>query len=725
MQYSFTQEIRNLINGQCRDPFSILGMHECSLGLEVRVFIPNAQRIILLSKYPSKPILELSPTTNNGFFIGVLSGIKEKFAYQLDIYWENYHEVRDDPYSFWFWLQELDVWLLKQGKHLRAYEKLGAHPFKIGDTEGVIFAVWAPNAKRVSVVGDFNFWDGRQHPMRLRQETGVWELFIPQVKVKQLYKYELITSQNKTVLKADPYAFGTEIRPNTASRVEAFPKPPMSDTTFKIANNFNKPISIYEVHLGSWKRHQDNSWLSYRELADELLPYVKDMGFTHLELLPIMEHPFDGSWGYQPIGLFSPTSRFGSPDDFAYFLQTARDQGIHIILDWVPGHFPEDEHGLRQFDGTTLYEYPNPKEGMHLDWNTLVYNYSRFEVRNYLISNALYWLDVYGVDGFRFDAVASMIYRDYSRKSGDWIPNKFGGRENLEAISFLQEVNHDIGQYYPGCITIAEESTDYPCVTKPPENNGLGFHYKWNMGWMHDTLNYLKLDPIYRKYHHNLITFGLTYAYSENFILPLSHDEVVYGKCSILNKMSGDTWQKFANLRAYYAFMWAYPGKKLLFMGSEFGQWNEWNHDSQLDWYLVTEGKNNLHQGVSQLITDLNNIYRQNPALYELDYQAAGFNWLVVDDNQNSIFVFERIDNQGNRIIVLSNYTPVVHYNYQFGVSESGKYQEILNTDSIYYGGSNVGNLGSIVTQKVASHGKPYSLIVTVPPLATLYLVRA
>ncbi|OCG27325.1 1,4-alpha-glucan branching enzyme [Gilliamella sp. wkB108] len=724
MQYSFTQEIKRLINGQCNDPFSILGMHQCGSSLEVRVFIPNATRIVLLNKYPSQPIIELSQIDKTGFFVGKLPNKKQKFAYQLDIYWGDYHEVRDDPYSFWFWLQELDVWLLKQGKHLRAYEKLGSHPVKIGDTQGVIFAVWAPNAKRVSVVGDFNFWDGRQHPMRLRQETGVWELFIPQIKVGQLYKYELITSQNAVVLKADPYAFGTEIRPNTASRVENFPKSPICDKTFKEGNQFDKPIAIYEVHLGSWKRHKDNSWLTYRELADELLPYVKEMGFTHLELLPVMEHPFDGSWGYQPIGLFSPTSRFGSPDDFAYFLQAARDQDIHIILDWVPGHFPEDEHGLRQFDGTTLYEYPDPKEGVHRDWNTLIYNYSRFEVRNYLISNALYWLDVYGVDGFRFDAVASMIYRDYSRPDGNWIPNKYGGRENLEAISFLQEVNHDIGKYYPGCITIAEESTDYPYVTKPPENNGLGFHYKWNMGWMHDTLNFLKLDPIYRKYHHQLITFGLFYAYSENYILPLSHDEVVYGKCSILNKMSGDTWQKFANLRAYYAFMWAYPGKKLLFMGSEFAQWNEWNHDSKLDWFLLTEEKDNLHQGVLQLVKNLNKLYQHNPPLYELDYQPAGFNWLVVDDNQNSIFVFERVDRQGKKIVVITNFTPVIRYNYQIGISESGKYQEILNTDSNYYGGSNVGNLGSITAKKIPSHGKPYSLELTVPPLATLYLTR-
>lgn len=722
---ALSDKIDKVVNGQCRDPFAILGMHVTDQGIEVRVFIPNASAVLLLDKFTQIPLLELNNVDSRGFFVGCLPNQYQKFAYQLDIHWGDYHEIRDDPYHFGLFLQEMDTWLLKQGKFLDAYQKLGSHPITLDDTEGVMFSVWAPNAKRVSVVGDFNFWDGRQHPMRLRQEIGVWELFLPQAKVGQLYKYELIDINNDVILKADPYAFCMEVRPNTASRIVNFPAKSNTTHHARPGNHFDQPIAIYEVHLSSWRRHDNNHWLSYRELADTLIPYVKEMGFTHIELLPITEHPFDGSWGYQPIGLYSPTSRFGSPSDFAYFLDKARQQNLYIILDWVPAHFPEDAHGLRLFDGTPLYEYSDPKEGYHQDWHTLIYNYKRYEVRNYLISNALYWVNVYGIDGFRFDAVASMIYRDYSRKDGEWVPNQYGGKENLEAISFLKEINQDLGRYCKDVITIAEESTDYPYVTKPPENNGLGFHYKWNMGWMHDTLNYLKLDPIYRKHQHDLLTFGVLYTYSENYVLPISHDEVVHGKGSLLNKMWGDEWQKFAGLRAYYAFMWAYPGKKLLFMGCEFAQKSEWNHDSQLDWYLLNDQKDNKHVGTQQLIKDLNAVYRSQSALYECDYTSKGFQWLVVDDCNNSIFVFERIDQQDRRVIVISNFTPNVHYDYRIGINYPGEYQELINTDLAGYGGSDVKNPVTIKSENKKSHDKPYSLLLTIPPLATLYIVRS
>lgn len=719
-----SKKINEIINGQCQDPFATLGMHINYHGLEVRAFIPNATSLFLLDKTNQTRVAEFNQVDPRGFFVAKLPNILARFAYQLEVYWDDYREIREDPYHFGLLIQEMDTWLLKEGKFLDAYKKLGTHLITIGDVDGVMFALWAPNAKRVSVVGDFNFWDGRQHPMRLRRETGIWELFLPCAKEGQLYKYELIDRNNDIILKADPYAFYSEIRPNTASKITHFPTKITTKTDYRNKNDFNQPMSIYEVHLGSWRRHDDNSWYSYRELADSLIPYVKEMGFTHIELLPISEFPFDGSWGYQPIGLYSPTSRFGSPDDLAYFLAKAREQHIYVLLDWVPAHFPEDAHGLRRFDGTCLYEYSDPKEGFHQDWNTLIYNYKRYEVRNYLISNIMYWVKIYGIDGFRFDAVASMLYRDYSRKDNEWIPNQYGGKENLEAISFLKEINQFLGRYCPGVITIAEESTDYPCVTQPPENNGLGFHYKWNMGWMHDTLNYLKLDPIYRKYNHDLLTFGMLYAYTENYILPLSHDEMVHGKYSLINKMWGDEWQKFATLRAYYGFMWAYPGKKLLFMGSEFAQKNEWNHDIQLDWYLLNCANDNKHLGVQQLVKDLNSIYQQYPQLYELDFSPSGFKWTIVDDCNNSIYAFERIDKNGNVIIALCNFTYNVHYGYRVGVQQEGCYRELLNTDLVKYGGSDVKNPTRIESREESSHGKPHSLLLTIPPLATVYLIK-
>ena len=562
--------------------------------------------------------------------------------------------------------------------------------------------------------------------MRFHPENGLWEIFIPKATLGSLYKYELLDANDTLRLKADPYAFASQLRPDTASQVSVLPDTvPMTEARKK-ANGLDQPISIYEVHLGSWRRNlANNFWLNYDEIADQLIPYVKEMGFTHIELMPINEFPFDGSWGYQPLGLYSPTSRFGTPQQLRSFIQKAHDAGINVILDWVPGHFPSDTHGLAYFDGTALYEHADPREGFHQDWNTLIYNYGRNEVKNFLSGNGLYWLERFGIDALRVDAVASMIYRDYSRKEGEWIPNQYGGRENLEAIDFLKHTNYVIGNELDGCITIAEESTAFPGITNPPEMGGLGFHYKWNMGWMNDTLSYMELDPVYRQHHHDQLTFGMLYNYTENFILPLSHDEVVHGKGSLLDKMPGDAWQKFANLRAYYGYMWGHPGKKLLFMGAEFAQGREWDYQESLDWFLLDDQNGGgWHSGVQNLVKDLNHFYKQTPAMYQLDFDPQGFEWLVVDDYQNSIFAFARKDRDGNEVIVVSNFTPVPRENYRIGVNHAGVYQEVLNTDSEYYQGSNLGNYGMNVTEEIASHNKAQSLSLTIPPLATIYLQR-
>lgn len=561
--------------------------------------------------------------------------------------------------------------------------------------------------------------------MRQRRENGLWELFLPAVTLGQLYKYEIIDCHGQTRLKADPYAFEAQMRPETASLTRGL-LPPASppDAARRRANAMNQPIAIYEVHLGSWRRHAENNyWLSYLELAEQLVGYVKYMGFTHIELLPINEHPFDGSWGYQPLGIYAPTRRFGTPEDFRALIDAAHQVGLNVLLDWVPGHFPSDEFGLAQFDGTALYEYADPKEGRHQDWNTLIYNYGRNEVRNYLAGNALFWLERYGLDGLRVDAVASMIYRDYSRAAGEWVPNFYGGNENLEAIAFLRYTNHTVGTQRDGAVTVAEESTSFSGVTRPPDAGGLGFHYKWNMGWMNDTLHYMQLDPVHRKYHHHQMTFSMVYAYSENFVLPLSHDEVVHGKGSILQRMPGDDWQKFANLRAYYGFMWGHPGKKLLFMGNEFAQRREWNHDISLDWHLLDD-ENGYHAGVQRLVRDLNQCYRSYPSLYECDYTFSGFQWLVSDDHENSVFAFLRRDNAGNEMLVVSNFTPVPRQGYRIGVPNGGRWHEVLNTDSGYYNGSNEGNQGEIHSEPVPWHYHGYSLSLTLPPLATIFLLR-
>ncbi len=716
--------INQIFSGRYSDPFSLLGMHEVTAGLEVRALLPDADQVWVIDTEKQSRVAELRRTDDRGFFVGLMPRRKKPFRYQLEVRWGDDVYTLDDAYRFGTLLQDIDIWLLAEGTHIRPYEKLGAHPMTLDGVEGVSFAVWAPNATRVSVVGEFNFWDGRRHPMRLRRENGIWELFIPSAREGHLYKFELIDCYGQMSLRADPYAFEAQMRPETASLVRKIPDVVEFSPQRKKANALDQPVSVYEVHLGSWRRHADNNyWLSYGELAEQLIQYVKWMGFTHIELMPINEHPFDGSWGYQPLGMYAPTRRYGSPVEFKAFIDAAHDAGLNVILDWVPGHFPSDSYGLAKFDGTALYEYADPREGYHQDWNTLIYNYGRHEVRNYLAGNGFYWIERYGIDGLRVDAVASMIYRDYSRKAGEWIPNFYGGRENLEAISFLRYTNQTIGRELGGAVTLAEESTDYPGVTMPPDANGLGFHYKWNMGWMNDTLRYMQLDPVHRKYHHNLLTFGVLYAYSENFMLPLSHDEVVHGKGSLLDKMPGDAWQKFANLRAYYGFMWAHPGKKLLFMGCEFAQGREWNFNQSLDWHLLDD-PNGWHAGVQHLVRDLNHTYRDQSALYALDFNPRGFEWLVVDDHENSVFAFARRDDQGNEIIVISNFTPVPRYNYRIGVGRAGRYREILNTDAHYYHGGNIGNIGDVYTDPYPTHQRDHSISLVIPPLATIYLRR-
>ena len=618
-------------------------------------------------------------------------------------------KARSQPF-----ITDFDMHLLQGGKHIYAYKKLGAHITESNGMKGVNFAVWAPNASRVSVVGDFNSWDGNKNVM-MPSDSGVWQIFIPGLVKGQFYKYELLDhSGNLLPLKADPYQFYSERPPSTASVVWDLPNAKSQRGNGQTRRD---AISIYEVHLGSWRRGLDNEILSYKDFAEQLVSYAKDMGFTHIELLPISEHPFDGSWGYQPTGLFAPTSRFGTPDEFKSFIDAAHKAGVKVLLDWVPGHFPNDAHGLAKFDGTHLYEHADPREGEHKDWGTLIYNYGRNEVLNFLVSNTVFWMEQYGIDGLRVDAVASMIYRNYSRKADEWVPNIYGGVENLEATAFLKRMNETVYGEFPDTVTVAEESTAWAGVSKPTYDGGLGFGFKWNMGWMHDTLEYMQLDPIHRKYHHDKMTFGMIYAYTENFVLPLSHDEVVHGKGSLLGKMPGDEWQKFANLRAYYGFMFGHPGKKLLFMGAEFGQSHEWNHDQSLDWHLL---ENNLHKGVQNLVRDLNNLYRNTPALYINDAEPKGFEWL--DNNVDySIFVFTRRgDSEKELAIVVSNFTPTPHENYRIGVPLKGFYTESLNSDAADYGGSGMGNYGGLTSEATPYNGQPHSISLTVPPLATL-----
>ncbi len=742
-------DLAALMHAEHRDPFAVLGPHEVDDRWWVRAVLPGAQAVDVVSTEMTQAgtvMATLVRLPGTDVFEGVISSLlttseplADPLAYCLRVDWGTHTSDIEDPYRFPSVLGELDVWLLAEGTHQRPFECLGAHLCEVNGVVGVAFAVWAPNAQRVSVVGDFNQWDGRRHMMRLRRECGVWEIFAPHVAVGDCYKFEILNAQGHVVLKADPYAFRMQLRPGTACIVCPLPPVrPLPDGR-QLANSFASPMSIYEVHLGSWRRTLDGvaadsefagqgRWLSYRELAESLVPYCVEMGFTHIELLPVSEHPLDGSWGYQPIGLYAPSARFGSPDDFAVFVDAAHAAGLGVILDWVPGHFPTDANGLAQFDGTALYEYADTREGFHQDWNTLIFNFARTEVRNYLVGNALYWLERYNIDGLRVDAVASMLYRDYSRKAGEWIPNVHGGRENLEAIAFLQRMNHVVGTERPGAITLAEESTSFPGVTRPPESGGLGFHYKWNMGWMNDTLRYTSLDPLYRQHHQNQLTFGLMYAFTENFLLPLSHDEVVHGKGSLLQRMPGDAWQRFANLRAYYALMWAYPGKKLLFMGSEFAQWAEWNADACLDWPALQDPQ---HSGVQRLVMDLNRVMRHFTALHTLDHDSHGFQWLSHDDAAQSVVAFARhsapvtgggVSVDASVVVVVCNFTPMVRHGYRIGVPKAGSYREIINSDGAVYGGSGVGN-GVVQTETQTEHGLEDSLVMTLPPLSTVILV--
>ncbi|WGE74540.1 1,4-alpha-glucan branching protein GlgB [Actinobacillus equuli] len=726
--YNYSEQdssfIEQLSGGYCKDPFSYLGSHFENRHCIVRVYLPEADDVKIIDE-KGRCLSDTLKIDDCGVFVAVFDCSDPHVYYRLRVTYPLGEIDIEDPYRFKSSLFALDNWLLSEGTHLRPYEKLGAH-FEIQENiAGVRFSVWAPNAKRVSVVGDFNYWDGRVHSMRFHVESGIWDIFIPNIDAGSLYKFELLDSHGQLRLKSDPYAFASQLRPETASVVAGLPDIVEVEEKLRRANNIDQPISIYEVHLGSWRRNLENNyWLNYDEIANELIPYVKDMGFTHIELLPITEYPFDGSWGYQPTGLYSPTSRFGSPHDLRTFIRKAHAAGIAVILDWVVGHFPTDSHGLAQFDGSHLYEHQDPREGYHQDWNTLIFNYGRNEVFNYLSGNALYWTERFGIDGLRVDAVSSMIYRDYSRKDGEWIPNQYGGRENLEALDFLRRTNQMLEQEGHAAVTIAEESTSFNGITHAVSRQGVGFDYKWNMGWMNDTLRYMALDPIHRKYHHDWMTFGMIYQYSEKFILPLSHDEVVHGKGSLIGKMPGDCRQKFANLRAYYGYMWGYPGKKLLFMGNEFAQGREWNFNESLDWFLLGEEGGNWHKGMLNWVRDLNRVYQQYPALYQLDHEPSGFEWSVVDDWQQSVFAFERKAKDGSSVIVVSNFTPIVRHNYRIGVAQDGVYKEILNSDAAYYAGSNVGNYGEILCEEEPSHGKPYSLSVSLPPLATIFIVR-
>ena len=724
-------DIELIIRAEHPNPFLVLGPHLSprERGLSIRVFRPKAERVTILwgnrgDEYAARRV---DPA---GFYEAVVPLDGEAIgtdispaSYRLRLTEHGRTYETYDPYAFPPLLSDYDLYLLGEGTHFQNYEKLGAHVREISGVRGVHFGVWAPNAMRLSVVGDFNNWDGRVNPMRSRP-TGVWEIFVPGLGEGSLYKFEIRSRSGEILtLKADPYGFAAEVRPKSSSVVAS-----LDGYEWKDAEWMNRraqfdwqhaPISICELHFGSWRRHPDGRWLTYREMADALIPYVKQMGYTHVELLPLSEHPLDASWGYQTIGYFAVTSRYGAPPDFMDFVDRCHRAGIGVLLDWTPGHFPRDDHGLSYFDGTYLYDHADPRRGSHPDWGTLIFNYGRNEVQNFLLSNALFWLDKYHIDGLRVDAVASMLYLDYSRRPGEWLPNQFGGRENLEAIAFLKRMNAVAHSRHPGVLTIAEESTAWPAVSRPTYVGGLGFDLKWNMGWMNDTLRYFALDPIHRKFHHGELTFSMLYAFNENFVLPLSHDEVVHGKRSLLAKMPGDDWSKFANLRLLFGYMYAHPGKKLLFMGSELAQWNEWRENASLDWNLL---EFEPHRGVRQLLIDLNHIYQREMALHEVEFEWPGFEWLEVHDADASVLAFVRRARRPEEfIIVVCNFTPVVRDNYRVGVPEKGFYQEILNTDSSFYGGSNVGNGGGVLADPVPWNDREFSLKLNLPPLSALY----
>ena len=701
-------------------PFDVLGVHRTGREAWCVALLPDAVEVTARVGRKQVPLSRIE---------GPLFAAKipvSKFPHTLSARFENGATWDfEDPYRFGPVLSSFDQYLMGEGSHRQLWKALGAHVTEIDGVAGTHFAVWAPNARRVSVVGDFNVWDGRRHPMRRVGSTGVWEIFLPGLGDGTLYKYEIAPRDGAPFLKADPVGFGSEHPPQTSSVVRDIANYQWSDAGWMdrrgAAQQRDKPISVYEVHLGSWRRGPNGERLSYRQLAEDLVGYAKWMGFTHLEFLPITEFPFDGSWGYQPVGLFAPTIRFGQPDDFRALVEAAHDAGLGVILDWVPGHFPSDTHGLAQFDGTHLYEHADPREGFHQDWNTLIYNYGRTEVKNYLTANALYWLQEYHVDGLRVDAVASMLYRDYSRAHDAWVPNKDGGRENYEAIAFLRDMNIQCYAEVAGIMTVAEESTAFPGVSTPVDAGGLGFGFKWNMGWMNDTLRYIEKDPIYRKYDHHLMTFPIDYSFSENFILPISHDEVVHGKGAMIEKMPGNEWEKFANLRAYYGYMWGHPGKKLLFMGCEFAQWTEWNHDTALDWDAL---HGDLQRGVQALVRDLNHLYRETPSLHAKDCEPAGFGW-IANDPEHSLTAFARYGNEGDApCVVVCNFTPVER-KWRIGLPRAGTWHEVLNSDAAVYGGGDRGNGGAVATEGKDWDGHPQSAEITVPPLATVIFRHA
>jgi len=734
-ELALDRAVAALEQGTYDDPFGLLGPHPTTVdgepALLVRAYYPEAAAVELLSGgYPALPMRRVLGSDLFEVEVPGWENDAMSFDYRLRIRWAdgNANEVID-PYRFGRILSEYDLYLMAEGTQIRAHEKLGAHPMNLGAISGVHFAVWAPNADRVSVVGDFNHWDGRRHPMRLLAPQGVWEIFIPGLGNGEKYKFEIRAKAGGGVVqKTDPFARRLEVPPLSASVVWEPGPYSWSDGEWMERRRqenawFDRPMSIYEVHLGSWARGADGErFLTYRELADRLVPYVSELGFTHIELLPIMEHPFAGSWGYQVTGFFAPTSRMGAPEDLKAFVDACHRAGIGVLLDWVPGHFPKDQHALARFDGTALYEHEDPRVGEHQDWGTLVFNYGRNEIRSFLLSNALFWLEDFHVDGLRVDAVASMLYLDYSRSHGQWIPNRYGGRENLEAIDFLRQLNTLTHAEQPGSITAAEESTAWPGVSRPVHLGGLGFTYKWNMGWMHDMLAYMRHDPIHRRWAHNHVTFSMLYAYHENFVLPFSHDEVVHGKGAMIGKMPGDSWQQAANLRALYAYMYGHPGKKLLFMGGEFGQRAEWNHDRGLEWEYLDVFP---HRGIKKLVSDLNALYRREPALHQVDFDPAGFDWIDCNDNENSVVSFlRRARDPRDFVVVVLNFTPVPRYRYTVGVPEPGVYRELMNTDSEIYGGSNMGNRGEAPTEPTPAHGHAQRLCLTLPPLSCLFLKR-
>lgn len=721
------KDVERLVRVEHPDPHSILGAHlhtvEEKAGVVVRAFHPEATQAEVAVE-GKEPFL-MEKCHPGGLFACFLPdqdlpvSYKVRFTFADGNQWES-----NAPYRFMPTLGDLDLYLAGEGTHHRLYERLGAHLHETDGVKGVSFAVWAPNARRVSVIGDFNRWDGRLFPMRQMGSSGIWEIFVPEIGPGTVYKYEIKTAKGELRIKTDPYAFAMELRPGTASivwKLEAYEWHDDAWMTTRSERNLRQePMAIYEVHLGSWMRvaEEENRWLTYRELAPRLVEHAKKFGFTHVEIMPVAEHPFDGSWGYQVTGYYAPTSRFGNPDDFKYFVDACHQHGIGVIMDWVPAHFPKDDYSLRLFDGTALYEHVDPREGEHAEWGTLIFNFGRHEVRNFLVANALFWLDKYHIDGLRVDAVASMLYLDYGRQDGEWIPNRYGGNENLEAIEFFRELNKAVYGLFPGCFTIAEESTAWTGVTSPAHLGGLGFGFKWDMGWMHDTLLYFSKDPVHRKYHHNNLTFSMMYAYSENFVLPFSHDEVVYGKGSLLRKMPGDDWQKFANLRLLLAYMYTHPGKKLLFMGSEFAQWDEWYHEKGLDWHLQSDS---MHKAFQQFMMDLGRLYLEHSALWELDPSPEGFSWIDCNDSEGSVISYVRYGRE-NHLVCVFNFTPVPRQSYRVGVPGQGSYRERINSDSVYYGGSDLGNEGYIEVEKIPSHGFSQSISPALPPLACLIL---